>query len=370
MDSGVLARGEACGNFLLTSSDGSRYYAFWNGAGSRVFVAVSRFPHFSFTRQVLEVLLRRSSPPAPGDAAADASSIRSVLLTLCETPILPTCGVRYELILDPGGTPGSAGSSSSSACLDFNSSEQIVDVDAFMTVLSVFTPEMLVAAWESVILERKVLVVSTTRAIIAPCCDFLRRLVLPLNVVNTYVPLLPPQLINAIEAPFPYLIGADTAAVLESDSVDLSHIVVVDLDKRRTRVPAAGAEAPDVRAPPGLVHVLLQEVNEILLQPFGDWVSRPAAAAAAPAQRPTAEQAVSARADALLQLFIRTNLSLLCARDCTVRAFFRRLKLHDLDRGLYCPEVYKQSLSLQRPHISLGFDLRCGVAYGCMQVGA
>ena len=102
------------------------------------------------------------------------------------------------------------------------------------------------------------LVVSTTRAIIAPCCDFLRRLVLPLNVVNTYVPLLPPQLINAIEAPFPYLIGADTAAVLESDALDLTHIVVVDLDKRRTRVPAAGAEVPDVRAPPGLVHVLLK----------------------------------------------------------------------------------------------------------------
>lgn len=181
VDSGVLARGESCGTFLLTSSDGSRYYAFWNGAGARIFVAVSRFPHFSFARQVLTMLLLLRDSPSldphtdAADAADDitASSVRGVLLTLCETPILPTCGVRYELTLDAGGGTSSSssnynstnGSSSSggsigSACLEFNSSEQISDVDSFATVLSVFTPEMLVAAWESVLLERKVFHVS------------------------------------------------------------------------------------------------------------------------------------------------------------------------------------------------------------------
>ena len=395
INSTALDRGEASGTFLLTSSDGSRYYAFWNGLKSNIFVAISRFPHFSFTRQVISIIAQQSMMMMHEEG--HFWGIRDMLLTLCETPILPTCGVRYELQFDE----------TSVAHLEFNSSEQISDVDSIMIVLSIFTPDMLLFAWESVMLERKVLVVSTNTSIIAPCCDFIRRLVLPLNVVNTYVPLLPAQLINAIEAPFPYLIGAETGAVIDSEiPIDLSHIVVIDLDQRRAMMPPASAENPDVCAPPGLVHVLLKEVNDIMMKPYSDWISRAATNNSNSnnnhRQHPFVPRSTSSlcmQADALLQLFIRTNLSLISARDCTVKAFFRRLELHERGRfhlskthsnthlsnkpsplspqpfldtffyvpsGLYCPEVYKQSIP--RPTGPLGFDLRFGVAYGCMQL--
>ena len=417
INSPALDRGEASGTFLLTSSDGSRYYAFWNGLKSNIFVAISRFPHFSFSRQVISVLAQQSMIMMMHEEGP-FWGIRDMLLTLCETPILPTCGVRYELQFDE----------TSVAQLEFNSSEQISDVDSIMIVLSIFTPDMLLSAWESVMLERKVLVVSTNTSIIAPCCDFIRRLVLPLNVVNTYVPLLPAQLINAIEAPFPYLIGAETGAVIDSEiPIDLSHIVVIDLDQRRAMMPPTSSENPDVCAPPGLVHVLLKEVNDIMMKPYSDWISRAATTNNHShnnhRQHPFVPRSTSSlcmQADALLQLFIRTNLSLISARDCTVKAFFRRLELHErgtfhflhtlnslvhltsergnfhyfpktlsnphlsytpfsmlssppfLDTfcylfiGLYCPEVYKQSIP--RPTGPLGFDLRFGVAYGCMQL--
>ena len=347
INSPALDRGEASGTFLLTSSDGSRYYAFWNGLKTNIFVAISRFPHFSFTRQVIAIIAQQSTMMMHEEG--HFWGIRDMLLTLCETPILPTCGVRYELQFDD----------TSVAHLEFNSSEQISDVDSIMIVLSVFTPDMLLSAWESVMLERKVLVVSTNTSIIAPCCDFIRRLVLPLNVVNTYVPLLPAQLINAIEAPFPYLIGAETGAVIDADiPIDLSHIVVIDLDQRRAMIPPASPENPDVCAPPGLVHVLLKEVNDIMMKPYSDWISRPATNSNNNnnnntsnnhyRQHPFVPRSASSlclQADALLQLFIRTNLSLISARDCTVKAFFRRLELHERGRT-HTPLRPRPSLTL------------------------
>ncbi|KAJ1432492.1 hypothetical protein B484DRAFT_327313, partial [Ochromonadaceae sp. CCMP2298] len=66
---------------------------------------------------------------------------------------------------------------------------------------------MLVKAWEALVLERKVLVMSSVSSVIPAVCEFLRRMVSPLNIINTYVPLLSLQLIETVEAPTPYLLG-------------------------------------------------------------------------------------------------------------------------------------------------------------------
>jgi len=47
-------------------------------------------------------------------------------------------------------------------------------------------------------------------------------------VIITYVPLLPPDLIFTIEAPFPYLLGANSNVVKEND-VDTSWSLIIDL---------------------------------------------------------------------------------------------------------------------------------------------
>ena len=346
-DRGSLKK-ESCGNFVLTSSDGSRFYAFWCGLHTRIFVAVSRFPHFSFSRQLMVLL-----------GTEVRSSIKAQLLTLCETPIMPSSGLTYVLQFDSG-----------SAKLDFNSCEQINDCDVNMIPVSLFTPHMLIAAWESILLERKVLIISVSSSIISPCCEFLRRLMLPLNLVNTFVPLLPRQLINAIEAPFPYLCGAETQFVLESEA-NLSNIVLIDLDLRTVTMPEISSENPDVSVPNSLKVQLLKEITDIMVRPFTDWIDRPCtlmkgSSLSLPlvSLRPSAEDSQSLQADQIMRLFITTNISLLTARDCTVKAFFRGAEMHRNERSCH-------DMSRTREHKSTEpycFDLRCGVAYGCLQL--
>ena len=346
-DRGSLKK-ESCGNFVLTSSDGSRFYAFWCGLHTRIFVAVSRFPHFSFSRQLMVLL-----------GTEVRSSIKAQLLTLCETPIMPSSGLTYVLQFDSG-----------SAKLDFNSCEQINDCDVNMIPVSLFTPHMLIAAWESILLERKVLIISVSSSIISPCCEFLRRLMLPLNLVNTFVPLLPRQLINAIEAPFPYLCGAETQFVLESEA-NLSNIVLIDLDLRTVTMPEISSENPDVSVPNSLKVQLLKEITDIMVRPFTDWIDRPCtlmkgSSLSLPlvSLRPSAEDSQSLQADQIMRLFITTNISLLTARDCTVKAFFRGAEMHRNERSCH-------DMSRPREHKSTEpycFDLRCGVAYGCLQL--
>ena len=345
-DKGSVSK-ESCGSFVLTTSDGSRYYAFWCGLESRVFVAVSRFSHFGFSRQLIVLL-----------GAEETRSIKAQLLTLCETPILPSCGLTYVMQFNSG-----------SVKLDFNTAEQINDNDVNMIPLSIFSPHMLVAAWESILLERKVLLISVSPSIISPCCEFLRRLMLPLNLVNTFVPLLPRQLINAIEAPFPYLCGAETSSVLDSEA-DLSNIVLIDLDLRTVTMPEISSENPDVSMPNILKITLLKEITDIMLRPFTSWIERPCtfikSARKFPQHfiRPSSEESQSLQADQIMNLFIDTNLSLLTARDCTVKAFFRRVDIHK--NGIYCPEVSK--ILRQGENTPYCFDLRHGVGYGCLQL--
>ena len=368
-DSGSLKK-ESCGNFVITTSDGSRYYAFWRGLHTRLFIALSRFPHLCFSRQLTIIL----SNEFPG-------SIRALLLTLCETPILPACGLSYSLRFSTG-----------SLNLDFNTSEQIIDGDINMVPLSILSPEIILAAWESILLERKVLLTSDHSSIISPCCEFLRRLILPLNLVNTFVPLLPRQLIGAIEAPFPYLYGAVTSHILDCD-IDVSNIVWIDLDNRTVSMPAVSDENPDVTAPTSLRVTLMKDINDIIMKPVANWMQRScrvvkqsdvsnANQIPTPNENPDvfksddespsltgqyaaphSEESFNWQADQIIQLFVRTNLSLLTARDCTVRAFYRCTELHN--NGMLCPEMNQPGREMTAPY---GFDLRFGVAYGCLQL--
>jgi hypothetical protein len=205
---------EQYGHFVITSSDGSRYYAFWRGFQNRLFVAVSELFLFTATRDILDNLLYE-----------DQNGLYVTLLGLCESPIFPISGVSYNLRLATGTVK-----------LAYSTIEQTEDPDMSTVITSVLTPHMLVSAWESLILERKVLVTSSNINLIPLCCEYLRRLVLPLAVVNTYVPFLTKQLVKTVEAPFPYLVGACSNTVLEA-CVDLSETVVVDLDRREVSIP-------------------------------------------------------------------------------------------------------------------------------------
>jgi hypothetical protein len=229
---------------VLTTSDGSRYNAFFRSYNNIVFVAVSLFYSTQFHHNVLDFLALEAS-----------QQIDKVLLTLCELPIVAATHLNYELQLSEGNY----------ATLSFSAIEQAKDEDMDLVALSILSPTMLVEAWEALILERKVLVVSSTDALITPCCEFLKRLVLPLTIVNTYVPLLPAQLIHTVEAPFPYLLGANTYDIVDNQ-VDTSDTVIIDLDRRVVFQEANRSQQSWSQQPPAkLLATMVQQVNAVIL---------------------------------------------------------------------------------------------------------
>jgi hypothetical protein len=160
---------ETGGSFVITISDGSRYYAVYRSFHSRIFVVLSLLPLFSFTRQIFELIGYENEDDIP-----------NILSYLASIPIYPTYGISYEIEFSNGTVD-----------LAFNLAEQVIDIDIDYIATNILNPVMLIKAWESIILERKVLVISSVDSVITPCCEFLRKLVLPLTVVNTFVPLLP-----------------------------------------------------------------------------------------------------------------------------------------------------------------------------------
>ena len=290
---------ESTGKFVVTSSDSSRYFAFFRSYKDRVFVAVSSLPNMSLSRRIFDLLHREP-----------AEYIPSVLLLLTEIPILPGVGLQYDVKLTSG-----------IASLKFSLAEQVEDIDVDFIVLNMLTPIILVRAWESLILERKLLVVSSSDACVIACCEFLRRIVLPLSIVSTYVPLLPLQLIDTVDAPFPYLLGANSK-MLKENIFDLQDTIVIDLDTRRL-IPAASSTDTDPFASVQIIAKLIQEVHEIMIEPLGEWFDRSSDDMFGAASPYTADS-YCLRSAKLLQIFKRTNLELMSARSCSVNAFWRR----------------------------------------------
>ncbi len=339
---------EFFGTFVITGGDATRYFATWRGSINKIFVAVSRFSFPSFTRKVFELL-----------ELEGVESLPRTLMNLCVLPIAPGCGISYEIELEHGYVP-----------LKFSSNEYVADEDYSLLAATFLTPNILLNTWEAIIMERKVLVVSSTSEIIPHVCDILRRLVLPLSYVNTYIPFLTKEFDSSIvEAPVPFLIGAETSYILEQGP-DLSELVIVDLDTRTVRFGAGlsdvhhhssqhriGLPHHHIGLPSSMIYQILRDLSNAMASPMASYAVR----ACSNATSSSLDKYLNSQIDSILKIFIDANLSLISARACTLKAFFRIPPLlagkikHDYRR-----------YSERRPHLSggAGFDKK-----GCLAVG-
>jgi hypothetical protein len=351
----VSGKGEDMfGSFVLTTSDGSRFYALWRGSPFLLFIAISIFPLLTFTRNLF-MLLAEEPPPA----------LKPLLNTLCEFPILGCASLRYEVRLSGGSLP-----------LHFNELGLVDDSDINLVAVQAFTPQMLVESWEALILENKVLVICSNASIVPYCCEFLRRLILPLILINTFVPFLPEELLSTIEAPFPYLVGAQSESVF-ANRIDLSDTFVIDIDAQCVRYPR-GTEK-EAHAPVSMKAKAVQEINALCFRPLAQWVCRAVesrqetpsqAQGQGTASHPSSPETLKRCGDGILKLFVQMNLSLLAARYCDVRAFYRRC-----DRPFACTGSRSREPFQLPKHkgpdgkvSAMGFSYRSGVVCGCMQL--
>jgi hypothetical protein len=312
----------------------------------------------SFTRKIFTLIA-----PEPTE------TISSILLTLCEYPIINVPSLSYDIHFSSGVLT-----------LQFDQLGLVKDEDMNLIVSRLFTPQMLFDSWEALIVENKVLVISSVSSIIPYCCEFLRRLVVPLVVVNTYVPLLTEELLDTIEAPFPYLVGAQSDHVY-AHGVDLSDTYVVDLDQRRVIPPRVSGNGTN-KLPHSVRAKVIQEINEIRNFPLGLYVQRPSnkflkkdsssvvTLSASGCLTQSDQDPITNEEDSIRECFVRLNLSLFGARYCDIRAFYRRcdrlfaVKGSAAASGFSLPK-YKGS---DGRNASTGFSQRNGVMCGCMQL--
>ena len=318
---------EQFGFFIVTTSDSNRYYAIWRGKKDDLFVAVSKFPIIHYTRNIFKLLQNELFITANkyGKNIKNSNSmniyLRSMLirrlLALIDIPILAGCGLKYEIIFPiPDG----------SAILEFSAVERPIDGDVDVLPLMIFTPQMIVNCWEAMILEEKVLVVSSRKDIIAICTEFISRLILPMQLVNFYVPLLPRDLIDSVQAPFPYLLGVYRGDM--TDDLEIPNSIVVDLDQRAVFVPNNHNDYTRDRenyigrfheAPPEMKHDLISRISSIMTDPIANQFHSTASTADKQNQ-PLYHNTFRS----IERCIVSMNLSLLSARTCNIRAFYRR----------------------------------------------
>ena len=59
-----------------------------------------------------------------------------------------------------------------------------------------------------------------------------------MNRAGTYVPILPPSLLDAVEAPTPFLMGCNRAAFLAGEQrLEMEAVLIADLDSGQLRRP-------------------------------------------------------------------------------------------------------------------------------------
>ena len=182
----------------------------------------------------------------------------------------------------------------------------------------------------------------------------MRKLILPLKIINTYIPYLTEDIIQTIEAPFPYLVGADKETINKT-KVEIYDSVIVDLDLREVIFPKNDNIEEYI---PGSYRLnILKSLSHELDLSISRFMTRSSSSSNS-SLHPYDNSTLSITAASIQEKMIRINHSLMTARECTVRAFFR------------VPEGARFSLPRSPGHMmnSMGFDYRNSIYCGWMQL--
>lgn len=284
-------------NFVMTNHEG-RLFVVIRQIQSTIIAMVTKLPILSFCRAFLEQL---DSEPA--------ELILPMIAAICEIPIFPAPNMKYLFQF-----------SNNHLDITFSSLEHANEMDIDLVLQFFLTPAMIVKAWEALITERRILVVARDESILLPCCEFFRRLVAPMPYSGTFIPNLPTSGFEAVQAPGTFIFGAQVDALREAEQ-DLSGLMVIDLDQQTVMNVSSAADDPShhLLAPPFLLNRLTHHVSDILTSSAAIWCSRSHDAG----HNPVAYEELSKRTMEITNLFMQTNLTMICAQFCSMAAFFR-----------------------------------------------
>ncbi|XP_048196296.1 DENN domain-containing protein 2A isoform X2 [Perognathus longimembris pacificus] len=208
-------------SFVLTGEDGSRRFGYCRrllpgGKGKRlpeVYCIVSRLGCFSLFSKILdEVEKRRGISPA---------LVQPLMRSVMEAPF-PALG---KTILVKNFLPGS-GTEVIELCRPLDSRLEHVDFESLFSSLSV---RHLVCVFASLLLERRVIFIADKLSTLSKCCHAMVALTYPFSWQHTYIPVLPPAMIDIVCSPTPFLIGLLSSSLPLLRELPLEEVLVVDL---------------------------------------------------------------------------------------------------------------------------------------------
>ncbi|XP_041531644.1 DENN domain-containing protein 2A-like isoform X1 [Microtus oregoni] len=208
-------------SFVLTGEDGSRRFGYCRrllpgGKGKRlpeVYCIVSRLGCFSLFSKILdEVEKRRGISPA---------LVQPLMRSVMEAPF-PALG---KTIIVKNFLPGS-GTEVIELCRPLDSRLEHVDFESLFSSLSV---RHLISVFASLLLERRVIFIADKLSTLSKCCHAVVALIYPFSWQHTYIPVLPPAMIDIVCSPTPFLIGLLSSSLPLLRELPLEEVLVVDL---------------------------------------------------------------------------------------------------------------------------------------------
>ncbi|XP_075712012.1 DENN domain-containing protein 2A isoform X2 [Rhinoderma darwinii] len=212
-------------SFVLTGEDGSRRFGYCrrllpSGKGKRlpeVYCIVSRLGCFNLFSKILdEVEKRRGISPA---------LVQPFMRAIIDAPF-PALGRKISV---KNFLPGS-GTEVIELCRPLDSRLEHVDFDALFSTLSV---RHLIQVFASLLLERRVIFMADTLSTLSKCCHAMVALIYPFAWQHTYIPVLPPSMIDIVCSPTPFLIGLLSSSLPRLKELPVEEVLLVDLCNNR-----------------------------------------------------------------------------------------------------------------------------------------
>ncbi|XP_062991138.1 DENN domain-containing protein 2A [Elgaria multicarinata webbii] len=242
-------------SFVLTSEDGSRRFGYCrrllpSGKGKRlpeVYCIVSRLGCFNlFSKILYEVEKRRGISPA---------LVQPLMRSVMEAPF-PALG---RTITIKNFLPGS-GTEVIELRRPLDSRLEHVDFGSLFSSLSI---RHLSRVFASLLLERRVIFIADKLSTLSKCCHAMVALLYPFTWQHTYIPVLPPSMIDIVCSPTPFLIGLLSSSLPRLKELPVEEVLVVDLVNNRFLRQMEDEDSILPRKLQGALEHILEQRNEL-----------------------------------------------------------------------------------------------------------
>ncbi|CAB1316989.1 unnamed protein product, partial [Coregonus sp. 'balchen'] len=191
-----------------------------SGKGKRlpeVYCIVSHLGCFHLFSKVLdEVERRRALSPA---------LVQPFMRAIMEAPFpAPGRPITIKTFL-----PGS-GTEVMELCRPSDSRLEHVDFECLFSCLSL---RLLLRVFGSLLLERRVIFTADKLSTLSQCCHAVVALLYPFTWQHTYIPVLPPAMLDIVCTPTPFIVGLLSSSLPQLTELPLEEVLVVDLRNSR-----------------------------------------------------------------------------------------------------------------------------------------